>query len=285
MGEPRVETLDSAPGLAPIFVRAALSRTRRLDDAIPPRVLRLEGQRIDRDHLTAYQRLCGFTADDRLPHTYPHVLGFGLQATLLGDPAFPLPMVGLVHVENEITVYRALTADDLLEITVHADNLAPHAKGRTVQLVTEVDVDGARVWEGRSTYLARGKGETDAPSGDRPPAMPSGFPAAQWSLAADLGREYAAVSGDVNPIHLSALTAKATGFPQAIAHGMWSYARVMAALGRHASGPVTSHVWFRKPILLPSRVDLVVDTTAIPNVAGLRSARRPDVEHLVLTVS
>lgn len=149
-------------------------------------------------------------------------------------------MVGLVHVENEITVHRALTADDLLEITVHADNLAPHAKGRTVQLVTEVDVDGARVWEGRSTYLARGKGETDAPSGDRPPAMPSGFPAAQWSLAADLGREYAAVSGDVNPIHLSALTAKATGFPKAIAHGMWSYARVMAALGRHASGPVTS---------------------------------------------
>ena len=66
---------------------------------------------------------------------------------------------------------------------------------------------------------------------------------------------------------------------------MWSYARVMAALGRHASGPVTSHVWFRKPILLPSRVDLVVDTTGIPNVAGLRSARRPDVEHLVLTVS
>ena len=93
------------------------------------------------------------------------------------------------------------------------------------------------------------------------------------------------VSGDRNPIHMHALSAKAFGFPRAIAHGMWSYARVMAALGRHASGPVTSHVWFRKPILLPSRVDLVVDTTGIPNVAGLRSARRPDVEHLVLTVS
>jgi acyl dehydratase len=75
------------------------------------------------------------------------------------------------------------------------------------------------------------------------------------------------------------------GFPSAIAHGMWTYARTLSALGRAAQGPVTSHVWFRKPVLLPAAVDLVVDPEATPLVAGLRSTRTPEIEHLVLTLS
>ena len=47
----------------------------------------------------------------------------------------------------------------------------------------------------------------------------------------DIGRRYAGVSGDPNPIHMYAVTARLFGFKSAIAHGMWSYARVLAALG------------------------------------------------------
>ena len=57
--------------------------------------------------------------------------------------------------------------------------------------------------------------------------MPPG--GVEWRLPGDLGRRYAAVSGDRNPIHLYALTAKAFGFPRQIAHGMWSKARCLAA--------------------------------------------------------
>lgn len=277
-----VHTLAAAPRLAPLLLKAAVAG-KRSGTTLPDVALRLEGHVVDRGELTAYQRLCGFTADDRLPHTYPHVLGFGLQAGLMGRPDFPIPMAGLVHVENVITVHRPLTADEALDITVHAERLAGHPKGRTVDLVTTVESAGEQVWEGRSTYLARGKGDSDATTPDKPPALPTGFPAAQWALPGDLGRRYAAVSGDVNPIHLSAVTAKAMGFPRAIAHGMWTYARVLGALGRVASGAGTSHVWFRKPVLLPATVDLVVDPAADPVVAGLRSTRRPDTEHLVLT--
>lgn len=35
---------------------------------------------------------------------------------------------------------------------------------------------------------------------------------AVWRVSADVGRRYATVSGDVNPIHLSALAARALGF-------------------------------------------------------------------------
>jgi hypothetical protein len=278
-----VEHFAHAPKLAPIFVKAALAG-KKSGKTVPTTRLRLAGHEVDRTHLRDYQRLCGFAVGDELPHTYPHILGFGLQAELMARPAFPLPLAGLVHVENVITVHRALTAEDVLDITVSAANLRPHPKGKQVDLITEVDVEGERVWDGRSTYLARGKGDPEAGRGDQPPALPSGTGVARWRLEGDLGRRYGAISGDVNPIHMSALTAKAMGFPQAIAHGMWTYARTLAALGRHVNEPCTSHVWFKKPVLLPGSVELVVDKSVTPVVAGLRSPRKPETEHLVLTV-
>ncbi|WP_406830747.1 MaoC/PaaZ C-terminal domain-containing protein [Pedococcus sp. KACC 23699] len=287
--------VSSVPALAPMFARAALTQRGRpgRDGHLPNHGLRLTGVDVDRGHLLDYQHLCRFAGGDVLPHTYPHVLGFPLQVQLMADRAFPLPLPGLVHLENHITVHRLLTADDRLDLTVHAADLRPHAKGTLVDLVTEVDVDGERVWEGRSTYLRRGRGDANAVAGQAPPALPDGPPVGLLRLPEGLGRSYAAVSGDVNPIHLHALSAKAMGFPRAIAHGMWTAARTLATLGTAASGPSTSTVWFRKPVLLPSTVQVVVDDSHDRHglvdrhgrvVAGLRSGGDPVREHLVLTL-
>jgi acyl dehydratase len=72
----------------------------------------------------------------------------------------------------------------------------------------------------------------------------------------DIGRKYAAVSGDRNPIHLHTLTAKAFGFPRAIAHGMWLNARTVAAFEGRLPGAFTVDVSFKTPVLLPSTVEL-----------------------------
>ena len=88
----------------------------------------------------------------------------------------------------------------------------------------------------------------------------------------------------MNPIHLHALSARTMGFPRAIAHGMWTAARTLATLGPAASGPSTSAVWFRKPVLLPSTVEVVTDGGGDRRVAGLRSGHDPVREHLVLTL-
>ncbi|GAB3437617.1 MaoC/PaaZ C-terminal domain-containing protein [Phycicoccus ginsengisoli] len=281
-------TLGESPSLAPLFARAALTARGR-GGALPSTVVRREGVTVDRDHLLGYQRVCGFGGSDDLPHTYPHVLGFPLQVALMADRAFPLPLPGLVHLENTITVHRRLAADDRLDVAVRAEDLRPHAKGRLVDLVTEVDVGGERVWEGRSTYLRRG-GPATAGARDRSgaepapaPALPDRAPAAVLRVPEGQGRAYAAVSGDVNPIHLHPLTARAMGFPRAIAHGMWTAARTLAALGPGVTGPGTSQVWFAKPLLLPSTVELVVDDRSEPVVAGLRSAKDHSVRHLTLT--
>ena len=106
---------------------------------------------------------------------------------------------------------------------------------------------------------------------------------ARWRLPDDLGRSYAGVSGDVNPIHLHALSAKAMGFPRQIAHGMWTCARTLAALGRTSLGPSSSSVWFTRPVFLPQhRRARRRPPAATGSTAGLRSAKDPTQGHLVL---
>jgi acyl dehydratase len=160
---------------------------------------------------------------------------------------FPLPMVGLVHVENRITWTRPLEYDESLDVRVHAADLRPHRRGRLVDLVTEVTSRDEVVWRGVSTYLARGHGDESAAS-EGPPDVDGLASRAVVRLRfdEDAGRRYASVSGDVNPIHLHVLSARAFGFDRAIAHGMFSYARVLASLGARIPASGSSTVWFRK---------------------------------------
>jgi acyl dehydratase len=177
---------------------------------------------------------------------------------LMARRSFPLPLPGLVHVRNRITVHRAIDATEPLAVRVHAEGLRAHPKGAQVDLVAHVDAGGDRVWEGRSTYLARG---ASAPEGTPEPAEPPGVedaaPVATWRVGADTGRRYARVSGDVNPIHLYPWTAKAFGFPRAIAHGMWTAAHALAALQGRLPDALTFDVAFGRPLLLPSTVELL----------------------------
>ena len=274
------EVVAEKPNLGREILRGALTAAGRPGGSgtLPERVLELPGAEIDRQNLYAYQRLCGYPVNDRLPHPYPHLVGFGLQAKLMADRSFPLPLPGLVHIENSSTLHRPLFAADRLDIAVQAANLAPHPKGTTVDLLARAELAGELVWESRSRYLHRGRTTGDGePAADRSqaPGVPDGPVAARWRLPADLGRRYAAISGDVNPIHLHPLTARAMGFPRAIAHGMWSSARVLAALGVATEGPGRARVWFRKPILLPGTVALLRESEGERTVATLVSGGVP----------
>ncbi len=208
--------------------------------------------RVERDHVDRYARVCGFPVKDDVPLTYPHLLAFGLHMAILTDPAFPAPAVGTVHLENEITRHRTTRVGDSLGVEARVGAPAAHPKGTVYRVEVEARADGELVWESVSTYLRRGRGDKDAPSGSAfPDAPPNGT---VWSLPSDLGRRYAAVSGDHNPIHLHPLTAKPLGFPRHIAHGMWTKARCVAALENRLPEAVRVAAAFKKPVLLPGRV-------------------------------
>jgi len=207
---------------------------------------------VERAHVDAFARVCGFPVKDTVPVTYPHVLAFGLHMAIMTDAAFPFPAIGTVHLANSITQHRPVTADEKLQVTARATNLRPHPKGQVFEFATTVRTGEETVWESTSTYLRRGKGDAGASWGPQLPDVPAG--ATIWRLPGDLGRRYAAVSGDYNPIHLYPLTAKALGFPRQIAHGMWTLARSVAALENRLPHAVRVDVAFRKPVFLPGKV-------------------------------
>ncbi|MDT9699353.1 MaoC/PaaZ C-terminal domain-containing protein [Streptomyces sp. P17] len=223
----------------------------RADADFPRTPLVVPGVRVDLARLAAYERTCGFpTGQDALPVTYPHVLGFPSAMRLMSARDFPLPLLGLVHTSIEITRRERLGALGEYELTVYADGLAPHRRGTEASVVTELRAGGDVVWESRSTYLARhGSAGEGAARTVGQPALPT---VAEWRLGGDVGRRYAAASGDRNPIHLHPLTARLFGFPRAIAHGMWTVARCLAAHGVPDAARVRAE--FRAPVLLPGTV-------------------------------
>lgn len=202
---------------------------------------------VDADHLAEYAHLCGFTLRDELPPTYPHVLAHPLHMALLGKA--PFSAVGVVHIANRIVQSRPLLLGEDLTITASVRGFEPHRRGKTFDFVTEARVRDELVWQGFSTNLKRGSGDDSVP---RPPEFIAPPVTAQWRVADNLGRRYASVSGDHNPIHLHPVSARLLGFPRAIAHGMWTKARCLASLRLPDSFAV--EVRFKQPILLPSKV-------------------------------
>jgi acyl dehydratase len=249
--------LHEAPSLPALFAKAAVTARGRGGD-LPDTRLARTGVTPDPAQLAAYARVCGYGVTDVLPPTFPHVLTFPLQVALMSDRSFPLALVGLVHVRNRIDVLRPIGTGEALDLEVWAERFARHRAGATVDLCASVSAGGAEVWRGRSTYLARKvtapegapASDNDVDVGD----IPDGT--IRWRVPDDIGRRYAKVSGDVNPIHMSSLTAKALGFKRAIAHGMWVKAHALAALEGRLPSAMSVDVAFRKPLFLPSTVTL-----------------------------
>jgi acyl dehydratase len=271
-------TLTDTPALTPLLLRGALLspfKRPRSDAAFPRTRLVLPGVRVDLAKLAAYERVCGFaTGEDALPLTYPHVLGFPLAMRLMSCRAFPLPLLGLVHTSVEITRHTAVPATGEYELTVYVDELAPHRRGTEATVSTEMRAGDKVLWESRSTYLARHH-RPDARTPEVPHAQAPLPTVAEWRLGEDVGRRYGAASGDRNPIHLYPLTARLFGFPRAIAHGMWTAARCLAAHGTPERTLVRAE--FRAPVLLPG----VVEYAAEGDRFQLRSGERIHVDGVV----
>ncbi|HEX3649870.1 MAG TPA: MaoC/PaaZ C-terminal domain-containing protein [Pseudonocardiaceae bacterium] len=248
--------LATAPNLTALFGKAALDSIRpgRRGGELPTGGLSRSGVVVDRTELAGYDRVCGFRLSDELPVTYPHVLVFGLQVALMTSADFPFGMIGLVHVANRISQTRPLRADEPVVLRTRAENLRPHERGTQFDLVSEVLTDGEPVWSETTTYLRRAKQQAER-SGEKTVA-PLARPDAVWRVPGDIGRRYADVSGDRNPIHLHRLTARLFGFRRAIAHGMWSMARCLAFFEGSLPAGYTVDVRFKLPILLPATVAL-----------------------------
>lgn len=253
---------NKAPALLPMYGRTLLPRQKQTDGdiSIPDLSASLLGISTAGNNLKHYQRVCGFEARSHLPVTWPHVLAFPLHLKLLTEKNFPLPLLGLVHLRNTITQHRPIGTGENLDLKVSLGNTVKSNRGVEFDLITEARSAGRLVWEEASTTLFRQPDSDSKPSGKKAPPQLERYPNTENLKAPEsIGRQYARVSGDTNPIHMHALSARAFGFPRAIAHGMWTKAHALALLERQEGwkgGALSVSCQFKKPLLLPGTAQL-----------------------------
>lgn len=222
---------------------------------------------------------------------YIQTLSLPLQLKMMVHKHFVFSPMGLVHVANRIKVGSLPNQSDELHLRTYFGEVYWHKKGWLFEVLTSANTNsnkGASQPQVLATsyYLARekhidvarGKGNDltkETPSDMSTPqnhslvksaptwlsdisdklTMP--FAGAQsLSFASNIGRKYATISGDYNPIHLHPISAKIFGFRSAIAHGMFSKALVLSRLGAELSfytGAFEVDTVFRQPICLPAK--------------------------------
>ncbi|WP_168405490.1 MaoC family dehydratase [Acinetobacter indicus] len=239
----------------PKVIQGLIFKKPKGEKVLPQVEYVVDSFKVDQKHLKAYNEVCGFKNNGYIPAIYLAVLSQSLQMHMMTAEAFPFPILGLVHIRNQLKQYRKVGVNEQLTLSCKFGELQPHDKGVQFDFITTAKVGNEVVMEGLTTYLSRQK------SGNKPAvkaaetAVPDYVPAGQWDVSENTGRRYALTSGDFNLIHIHALTAKAFGFKQAIAHGMWSKAKALANI--QLPDAYEADVWFKLPMYLPSQVEFL----------------------------
>ena len=227
--------------------------------ASPPTIeLSIRGLRLRARSIAGYSRTCGFEVGGPLPLTYPHVLAMPLHLHIFSMPEFPLRPMGLIHLANTIERSGELRTGVPLDVDVATRDYRSMDAGLAFDVVTEIRDEGALLWRESCCFLSRWPESVDRPAvrPPRPPKAPKDAAVlAEIPVSLHTAWDYARVSGDYNPIHLSERAARYFGLRGAIAHGMWSLARSLAAVPAPVPGPHSRiEAQFLTPVQLPARV-------------------------------
>ena len=223
------------------------------------------------DRLRRYTEVLGSAA--AMPLAFPALVVTQLYRDLLGSGGMPINGMGLVHVATRLWTVGRLPVDGPWQVSAWVEGSRHTRSGMEIDLGARCTAGGAE-WTSLMVVLARSSAARGADASGAP-ELPE--PRDDWERRAhleapsDIGRRYGAVSGDVNPIHLHALTAKPFGFARAIAHGWWVVPRALALLGvdeTPSDGQRSLEVAYARPVLLPSRLRLLSTTEGGTGTGG-----------------
>ncbi len=265
--------LKKNPSITTLFLKVfflSLIRPSTLDDDT-----RISNVRVVRNNLKPnakkildYRGVCGFPGpreikpgnidpDTTIPATYLQTLFIGLLGKFITTAHFPINPMGLIQVGQSFKQTRAVTTDEILDLSCQLHGITKNSKGIHTQFLLKVISDKKIVWQGISTFFTRSKNKQ--PKKKRIETQEESLEIKESIFVPrNTGLRYAGVSGDYNPHHLYGVTAKMIGFKQPIAHGMWSLARVMASMekkfGIHY--PMRADASFKLPIFMPGTITL-----------------------------
>jgi acyl dehydratase len=247
--------------MVPAFARVLLGKkpyTAPTDIVIQPVELEVRRVVLSAAHMQRYREVCSVPHVTGLPPAYLHLVAMPMHLQLFVAKNFPVKVLGLIHLRNTIRVLHAVELAAPLKLTVYFDTMRLTDFGQEYDFATRYEQNGRIVWEEVSTMFARGN--TAPPEGSKRPSIERAAPPATGvttetlEVAQNTGWRYARVSGDFNPIHLTARTAKMFGFKQAVAHGMWSLGRCLASAAAHLpQGAMQIDTQFKLPVYIPSQ--------------------------------
>ena len=247
----------------------------------------LNNIKLDLNKIDHFKKICGYPqGTDTVPMLYLQSLFIGQFGKYITSPFFPLLPLGLIHTKQEIILTRKVNQNEILNTKFSLDKINNDEKGLEITFLLEVTNGTELVWKGITTTLCKSKKyKKNKKSGK---AIESLTPFTIIDVPKNIGRQYAKVSGDYNPHHLSAFFAKLFGFKRAIAHGMWSLARAVAEMEKHFSDNelFSIDVSFKRPLFLPGTAalgatkdkntiifELRDNATNIPHLAGVVQTR------------
>ena len=268
-----ITKLSSIPNIKMLLLKAALKRSsydleKPSEASLPSHRFYFDGFELHEPTYRTYHQVVGWGLESDIVHPcYLHSLAFPLHIKLLLLSEFPFPLMGLVHVSNQINQVRPINKGETLAATCCFGSLELHPKGWLFSIKVEFYCGSELVWQSISTNLFRTKHGYDVGSTTKSSMVTFTEPINKtWQLRANLGRRYAKVSGDFNPIHLTKWTAKLFGFKQHIIHGMWTKSYCVSALQKINpklfSQAFEFNTTFKQPLYLPSQVNMAVQPSA-----------------------
>jgi acyl dehydratase len=304
MPSPYSLSFGSLPSILPSYARIVFWRKAAVvpDGVEIPRLeARLTRYVARRSRVEAYRAVCGGTPSDFLPVAYPHVLATPVQLALLASAAFPVRLMGLVHLRNHIEHVRPIRIDETGEIRTWLDGRRDTDRGQEFDVQSQVIVGGEPVWRETCVFMARRlERDTSKPFGARisagegvpapdaeavAPPGPEGINKIPLTADKGVGWRYARTSSDYNPIHLADFGARMFGFNQTIAHGMWSMARCLSAMPVGTfDKPCRVDVVFKRPVSIPAPLTLETWHTAAGDGFALKGTGKGKV-HLAGSVT
>ena len=218
----------------------------------------LQDVKIEKQNVDLFNQVCGIK-DSKIFITYPYVLSGPLALSFITDKNFPIAPVGLLHLRNSIELFKNLEFEFPYCLEIRTLNSRFRPQGFEFDLLTELKTQGEIVWACKSTFLKRGKySKEDPPSEDEEIFMKledGQFLEGKIHIPSDIGKVYARICKDYNPIHISNIMAKILGYKRSIAHGMWTLARTASYLHPETSIKKLDAV-FKGPVFTDSKVML-----------------------------
>lgn len=273
-GEPRRIAIGRSPSTVAIYLRAIRRMPERPQGVLPqdrartlaPIEVSQSAVRINSVRLARFRDVCGSPDEGLLvPPAYPECLFLGPMAEAVLSDGFPFSPFGLIHVRQRIALLYPIDPGVTLDLSCRLVEVRETDRGFEVDFAMRADVAGAEAWNGTTTLLSRnecarsrsGRGRDGSATAPWIPEEEP-FQSIRVRVLEDTGRRYAAASGDWNPHHLYAATARLLGYRRAIAHGMWTFARTLAEIEakRPFTLPIEAGASFKRPIFLPAEIDI-----------------------------